>query len=98
MTDSQFTPRFDGDDGKPINKELLNYQLKAIYERLGSIEKKLDDGPSRREFTDLENIVKEKADSKDLSRLEKIVYGFCALVLIGFVTVIVNFFIRTPIK
>lgn len=63
MEENIFIPRSDNDDGKPINKELLNFQLKAIIGRLDKIDSKLEGNEARyasvKDHKELEDRVKE---------------------------------------
>lgn len=84
-------------------KDLIKYRLDQLQDSVNHITKKLEDPGDggfigRREFNALAEKVSDKADKRELSNITKIVYGAVGLILIGFATVIINFFLRSPVK
>lgn len=89
------------EDSKENQKDLINYKLDQLQDSVNNINKWLKDPTEagfigRREFNALAERVSEKADKRELTNITKIVYGAVGLILIGFATVIINFFLRSP--
>lgn len=93
-------------EDKPINAEVISLQFTNLHEKItalteGDIKdiKKtlkdiLDSTPSRREFDELKDNMKTKADQKDLVMLQKMIYGAYGAILLELLRVLSNYFVK----
>lgn len=85
-----FIPRSENDNDKPINKELLNFQMKAIISRLDKIDQRLENSDTKyvtsKDFGELDKRV-EKLESNQ-SRVVWIV--LTAVIMAVLATIIIT--------